>query len=235
MLATAYGAIYILIPGKVVVVRQNLKILVANANALWDGQFSLKDAYQNQQGLPGMPWGAIYPGMIEPWRIAGPRTRIWSFHTHSYCMLPDCTVQEFLSERFSRSWQTVFFGEPSKAIEALKTEGLNYFFFSAELGRSDPTIYTPLFSSATIANYLAIRWTDGTSYLLTWPGPNTRPIDRKFIATYANANNDRIWDQAVLKKISNYIDRHPRNLTPFALPWCTNCIGLESLDAPTQR
>jgi hypothetical protein len=235
MLATAYGAIHILIPGTVVVVRQNLKILVANANALWDGQFSLKDAYQNQQGLPGLPWGAIYPGMIEPWRIAGPRTRIWSFHTQSYCMLPDCNVQEFLSERFSRSWQTVFFGEPGKAIEALKTEGLNYFFFSAELGRSDPIIYTPLFSSATIANYLAIRWTDGTSYLLTWPGPNTRPIDRKFIATYANANNDRIWDQAVLKKISNYIDRHPGKLTPFALPWCTNCIGLESLDGPAQR
>jgi len=235
ILATAYGAIHILIPGTAAALRQNLKILVANANALCDGQFSLKDAYQNQQGLPGMPWGAIYPGLIEPWRIAGPRTRIWSFHIHSYCMLPDCNIQEFISERFSRSWQTVFFGEPEKAVESLKAEGLNYFFFSAELGMSDPIIYTRLFSPATIANYLAVRWTDGTSYLLTWPGPNTRPIDYKFTATYANANNDKIWDQTVLKKISNYIDRHPGHLTPFASPWCTNCTGLESLDAPAQR
>jgi hypothetical protein len=52
--------------------------------------------------------------------------------------------------------------------------------------------YSKLFAPKEIAAHLAIKWTDGTSYLLTWPGPDTRPItdeflDRQKVAAEAHA------------------------------------------------
>jgi hypothetical protein len=234
LLGVMAGAIAVIIvssEGTLVMVRRNATAILINAYQLWNGQFSLKDAYQNQQGWSGAaPWGSILPGIVEPWRIAGHGNRIWSFHIHSYCMLPDCNVQGFFSFRFSPSWRTVYFGEPEQAVEVLRAEGLNYFFFSAELRSWDPVLFSPVFLPAAIGRYLAIRWTDGTSYLLTWPGPNTRPIDGRFLAAYSNAVNSASINYQSLNDISNYIDRHKEHLRPFFLPWCTNCAGLERVD-----
>jgi hypothetical protein len=234
MIAAAIAVIIVSSAGVIAMVRQNATAILINASNLWNGRFSVKDAYQNQV-WSGAPWGGIYPGIVEPWRIAGPGTRIWSFHIQSYCMLPDCNIQGFFSIRFSPSWQTVYFGEPEQAVKALQAEGFNYFFLSTELGAADPLLLSRLFLPTAIGKYLAIRWTDGTSYLLTWPGANTRPIDRRFLAAYSNTVNDKIINDQSWKDISDYIDRHKEHLRPFFLPWCTNCAGLERVDAAAQR
>jgi hypothetical protein len=211
--------------------RANLSAVVANAADFWEGKLSIAGAYRNQQGWPGrMPFGAIYPAMEPVLQIVGPRTRIWSFHIHSYCMLPECNVQGVMSFRFSPSWQTVFFGSPDEAVKALKSENLNYFFFSSELGMQDVVPFAPMFSPDQIDRTLAIRWTDGVSYLLTWPGPDTTPIGPEFLARYRKsvAENARYiaFDLAQWKRISDYVDLHKGNLHAFILPWCTNCQGL---------
>jgi hypothetical protein len=229
LLAIAIGAIAVVAGDSIRTARQNLTAILGNAISLQSGRFSLKEAYQHQQGKSELPFGAIYPGIVEPWRIAGPGTRIWSFNQHAYCMLPDCNVQKYLAVRFSPSWQTVYFGSPDRAVSALRAEGLNYFFFSAELPIRDPLPLTPLFSPATIGKYLAIRWTDGTSYLLSWPGPDTTPIDQKFLAAYANAKNSPLVEYESWRDISSFIDRHRGHLQPFFVPWCENCAGMEPL------
>jgi hypothetical protein len=184
-----------------------------------------------------MSWGAIYPGVLQPWRIAGPGTRIWTFHIWSYCMLPDCNMQQFVSERFSSSWQTVLFSQPEQGINALKSEGLNYFFFSAELPMTnDPLAISPIFSPDEIGKHLGVRWTDGTSYLLTWPNERTQPIDERFLVAYRHAVETSTgigFSQAAhLKRISDYLTVHKNDLRPFCLPWLSDCRDLPSIDVP---
>jgi hypothetical protein len=234
LMTIAIGATAVVAGNMIRMARQNLTATLSNAVSLQSGRFSLKEAYQRQQGKLEMPFGAIYPGIVEPWRIVGPGTRIWSFNQHAYCMLPDCNVQKYLAVRFSPSWQTVYFGSPDEAVSALRAEGLNYFFFSAELPIRDPLPLTPLFSPAAIGKYLAIRWTDGTSYLLSWPGPDTTPIDQKFLTAYANAENSPLIEYESWRDISGYIDRHREHLQPFFVPWCENCAGMEPLPKDPQ-
>jgi hypothetical protein len=212
--------------------RANLSTIVGNAADLWRGKLSVEGAYRNQQGWPGrMPFGAIYPAMESVQQIVGPRTRVWSFHIHSYCMLPECNVQGIMSFRFSSSWQTVFFGSPDEAVAALKSEHLNYFFFSGELGMQDVVPFAPMFSPDQIDRHLAVRWTDGVSYLLTWPGPDTTPIGPEFLAAYRKSVAENAqhmpFDSGEWKRISDYVDLHKDNPHGFILPWCTNCQELK--------
>ena len=238
--AATLGMVAIFNISTIEMVRQHLTAILSNAASLSTGRFSLEDAYQNQQGWSGFPWGAIYPGIIEPWRIVGRGTRIWSFQIHSYCMLPDCNLQETVSNRMSRVWQVVLFGPPEQGIDALKAEGLNYFFFSTELAMGhDQLPASPIFAPSEIAKHLAVRWSDGTNYLLTWPDKNTHPIDRKFLAVYrAAVENDGTVDRIVndhWKQISHYITRHKDHLYPFFLPWCITCRNMPPIDwASTQ-
>jgi hypothetical protein len=217
------------------VIQRNVTPILGNALQLASGRFSLKEAYQHQEGWPVRPAGAIYPGVVEPWRIAGPGTRIWTFHIWSYCMLPDCNMQQFISERFSRSWQTVLFGQPEQGINALRSEGLNYFFFSTELPmENDPLAISPIFSPDEIAKHLAVRWTDGTSYLLTWPSERTQPIDEKFLVAYRRAveagSGVEVSEAIHLKNISDYLAAHKNDLRPFCLPWLSDCRGMPSIE-----
>jgi hypothetical protein len=219
------------------IIQQSVTPILRNAVQFASGQFSLKEAYQHQEGWWVLPWGAIYPGVEEPWRIAGPGTRIWTFHIWSYCMLPDCNMQQFISERFSPSWQTVLFGPPEQGIDALRSEGLNYFFFSAELPMTnDPLAISAIFSPDEIGKHLAIRWTDGTNYLLTWPNEQTQPITEKFLAAYryaVKASSGVEFSQAThLKKISDYLTSHKNGLRPFCLPWLSDCRGMPSVEEP---
>jgi hypothetical protein len=229
--ATALAVIAILSKPGTRIIQQNFTPILRNALRLASGQFSLKEAYQHQEGWLVMPWGAIYPGVVEPWRIAGRGTRIWSFHIWSYCMLPDCNMQEFLSERFSKSWQTVLFGQPEQGIDALRREGLNYFFFSSELPMTNDLLATSeIFSPDEISNRLAVRWTDGTSYLLTWPDETTQPIDEKFLDAYRHAveggSGVDLSRGAHLKSISDYLKANKNDLRPFCLPWLGDCRGV---------
>src|SRR5262249_27324573 len=159
------------------------KAVLANARHFMRGDFSLKDAYQNQQGWPGrLPWGGIYPPMEKVWEIVGRGTPIYSLHVHSYCMLPECRVFGWLSTRTASDMDVVLFGEPQHAIESLKKAGINFFFVSRELaspglGIQSPTVFSPVLAPDSIATHLGVKWTDGTSYLLTWRGDGTQPID----------------------------------------------------------
>jgi hypothetical protein len=219
------------------IIQQNVAPILRNALQLASGKFNLKEAYQHQEGWHVLPWGAIYPGVLEPWRIAGPGTRIWTFHIWSYCMLPECNMQQFVSEVLSPSWQTVLFGPPDQGINSLRSEGLNYFFFSAELPMTnDPLPVSPIFSPDEISKHLAVRWTDGTSYLLTWPNETTQPIDEKFLAAYRHAVDTGTgvgFSQAArLKAISDYLTSHKDDLRPFCLPWLSNCPTVAPIDRP---
>ena len=62
------------------------------------------------------------------------------------------------------------FGSAEEARELLQRAGINYFLFSSELIITDPLPLSSLFSPDNIALNLALRWTDGTTSLLTWPG-----------------------------------------------------------------
>lgn len=210
-------------------VESNISLVVGNAMALWSGRYSVADAYQNQQGWPGrMPWGGIYPGLEAAWRLLPPLTRVWSFHVYTYCMLPDCNFQDYLSFIFSPQWSTVYFGSPEAARAALQAENLNYFFFSKNMEIDDPIGHASLFSPDHIAHYLATRWTNGTDYLLTWSGPDTRSLDESFLAAYRDrtvkSSTYQQFDVEQWKKIANEIAGQKaagQILHPFPLPWCS--------------
>ena len=146
-------------------------------------------------------------------------------------------MQQFVSEVLSPSWQTVLFGPADQGINSLRSEGLNYFFFSAELPMTnDPLPVSPIFSPDEISKHLAVRWTDGTSYLLTWPNETTQPIDEKFLAAYRHAVETGTgvgFSQAArLRAISDYLTSHKNDLRPFCLPWLSNCPTVASIDRP---
>ena len=210
----------------------NVGDIVRNDAGLWAGRYSIADAYQNQQGWPGrMPWGGIYPGLLQAWQLLPPFTRVWSFHIYTYCMLPDCNFEGYLSFVFSPQWRTVYFGSPERARAALKGEGLDYFFFSKTMEIDDPIGHAPLFSSTNVAKYLAIRWTDGTNYLLTWPGPKTCPLDDAFLSAYGSmtekSDTYREFDVEQWKALANEItaqETSGKKLHPFPLPWCSSLM-----------
>jgi hypothetical protein len=221
--------------GKLEHIESDISNIIGNAVAFWSGRYSVADAYQNQQGWPGRTqWGGIYPGLTPVWRLLPPFTRVWSFHVWTYCMLPDCNFQGYFSFIFSSRWRTVYFSTPEAGRAALQAENLNYFFFSNKMEIADPIGHAPLFSPDNIANYLAIRWTDGSNYLLTWPGPDTRPLDDGFISAYRDltAKSDTYWrfDVEQWKAIANQIAGQQaagQKLQPFILPWCSSltCLG----------
>jgi hypothetical protein len=217
------------LPRAVKIVSGDVLAVIGNAARLAGGDFSIRDAYRNQQGWPArMPWGGIYPAMEQVRQIVGPGTRVWSFHIHSYCMLPDCNAQGRLSFRFSPSWQTVIFGPPAPARDTLKSEGLSYFFFSKELSLAvqDLLPASALFSPDEIGKYLGVRWTDGTSYLLTWIGPGAEPVSEEFLSDFrarlAIDGYDIEGTRILWRPVADYITAHRDDLHPFAAPWCTN-------------
>lgn len=201
----------------------DLMLVLNNAAQFMRGHYSIADAYQNQQGWPGrMPWGGIYPPAYQIWQLLPPRTRIWSFHVHSYCMLPDCHMEGYMSFRLSLHADTVYFGDPQLAKYWLKKEHLNYFFISTQLKLIDPLSLTPLFSPKHIAQYFGIAWTDGENTLLTWKEDARFPIDSAWLSRY----NQQVNTSSVLKsfpydKMRAVMEtaRRKKRLTSSDLPW----------------
>lgn len=193
------------------------------------GARSIDDAYVGRGRLPyHLPWGAIYPAARTVYAIVGPHTPIWSFHVHSYCMLPDCQMEGFISFKMADRWDRVMFGTAEEARQILQRAGINYFFYSRELagpglGITDPLPLSKLFSPDHIAEYLALRWTDGTSSLLTWPGPDTVPLDEAWVAAYRQGvDNSRIvksFPLAAEREIYERYDAMPHPWKPIPLPW----------------
>jgi hypothetical protein len=163
---------------------QTFRSNLANSLAFASGAYSIDRAY-TMQSFPGrFSWGAIYPGARGAREVAGPQTLIWSFHSTSFCMLPDCYVASYPAFLMGRDWDRIMFGAPEQAKDALQRAGINYFLFSKELGSIDPLMTAPLFNPRTISRYLGIRWTDDTTALLTWLTPETRPLDESWLQAY---------------------------------------------------
>jgi hypothetical protein len=215
-------------------IEDNFRSIAQNAAAFWSGRFSIADAYKNQQGWSGrLPWGGIYPGAEKVWELLPAGTRVWSFHVWSYCMLPNCNFQGRASFIFSPQWPVVYFGTPERAQAVLRAEDLNFFFFTKEMPIEDPIVHAPLFSPDNIGKYLGVQWTDGTSYLLTWRGPNTQLVDEDFLAAYHyRAQTNRLgFDADAWKRVADAIasqEAKGEKLHPFPLPWCRSlawCLG----------
>jgi hypothetical protein len=211
--------------------KNSFRNIVVNASHFYSGRFSIKDAYQNQQGWPGrMPWGGLYPAMEQVWKLVGPRTPVYSMHIHSYCMLPDCPVYGFMSTRVTPDMDVVLLGEPHEAIAALKRSGMNFFFFSEELQLYTPLVLSSAFSPRAIDRYLGVKWTDGTSYLLTWRDDATGPIDQQFLDSYAKraAESPTAVSFPVDEWRKIFAHFRKKGLHPYRLPWCTTCDGMDT-------
>jgi hypothetical protein len=80
-----------------------------------------------------------------------------------------------------------------------------------------------LFSPGTIGRYLGIRWTDGTTSLLTWLGPGVQPLDQAWIADYRHAVEDsgtvRSFPYEAMKQIFAGLNATPHPWRTFRLPW----------------
>ncbi|HKF94276.1 MAG TPA: hypothetical protein VKB96_06680, partial [Gammaproteobacteria bacterium] len=159
-------------------------------------------------------------------------TLIWSFHVHSYCVQPDCNVRHFGPYLLSKSWPTVLFGTPKEAREALQRDGLNYFFYSHDLAVSDLLLNAALFSPDEIADNLAIAWTDGANYLLTWPGPDTRSgVSLECLAAQSS------FQMVQRERLARYCVSH-RSKTRKPAPLCAavdNWIGIGASGAAISR
>ena len=151
------------------------------------GRMSIDQAYTTQLEAGRYPWGGIYPGARGAYGVVGPHTPIWSLHISAYCMLPDCNMLTFPAFTMGSKWDEVMFGAPEQAKAALQSAGINYFLFSKELVVLDPLVTSPLFAPDRIGRYFGILWTDGTTALLTWPGPGTQPFDELWVEAYRKA------------------------------------------------
>jgi hypothetical protein len=82
---------------------------------------------------------------------------------------------------------------------------------------------SPLFSPDNIAQNLGVRWTDGTTTLLTWLGPGVQPLDKAWLADYRHAVEEsgtaRSFPYEAMKKIFARLNATPHPWRPFQLPW----------------
>ena len=75
-------------------------------------------------------------------------------------------------------------GDPELAKQRLQEAGLNYFLFMKDYRVLDLLPYSRLFAPETIGHYLGVKWSDGSTFLLTWIGPDTTPIGPDFLDPY---------------------------------------------------
>lgn len=192
------------------------------------GLYSIDTAYTTQGGWPGrLPWGGIHPGARGAYGVVGPHKRIWSFHIHHYCMLPDCTIGLDSSFIATRHLDRVLYGTPDQGRDTLREAGIDYFLFSRDLAIFGYMVVgSPLFHPDTIGKYLGIRWTDGQTALLTWLGPDTTPLDEAWLADYRRLHGawkrNEGYPYDAMRKILETLHRTPHPWRSFELPWHGN-------------
>lgn len=186
------------------------------------GAYSIDNAYMHQE-ITSYPWGAIYPGARGAYSVVGPRTPIWSMNIQAYCMLPRCRVETVHSFTLGRSYPEVIFGSPEAARAALQKSNHNHFLISNRLPLEDFLSKAPLFSPDIIGDFFGIRWTDGDSTLLTWRGPNTKPIDEGWISEYRKKLQNSSGPQSIpyseMQSIFSRLEATPHPWRSIALPW----------------
>ena len=204
---------------------QKVKGILNDSKKYISGRYSIADAYKNQQKWPGrMPWGGIYPPAEAAWKQVSSSKPIWTMHIHSYCMLPGCYMESYLSFRISPHIDTVLYGKPEDAISWLKKENHDYFFISTSLQLTDPLPLSPLFSPANIAKYMGVVWTDGDNALLTWKENARFPIDKNWLRHYS----DQVKD-------SSFIKSFPYDSVRFALNKIKRDSKIQESELPWYR
>lgn len=156
------------------------------------GEVSIYNAIQNQKGRVGrMKWGGVHPAMRTIYSGLPPKTRIWSFYNHSYCLLPECNVQQYFSQITSPRWYDIALGSIEDGKKIMQSEGLNFFFYSRNMNTvigSDTKDQLPAFykglTPENIGNTFGILWSNGWDYLLTWKEESVRPLDENFLTSW---------------------------------------------------
>lgn len=186
------------------------------------GTYSIDTAYMAQDPT-SYPAGAIYAGARGAYAVAGPRTPIWSMNIQAYCMLPGCKVETVHSFTLGGGYPDVMFGTPEAARAALRSSGHNFFLVSMKLPLEDNLPRAPLFSPDTIDKFLGIRWTDGETVLLTWLGPDTKPLDAAWLDGYRKkaelSPGVASFPYAELQSIFARLNATPHPWRSIELPW----------------
>jgi hypothetical protein len=146
------------------------------------GRYGLAEAYAYANS--GFPFGAINPGAHAAARQLPYGTPIWSTNVDSYCMVPGCLIESVISFKMSGRLDEILGGDPDLAKQRLQEAGLNYFLFMRDFRMIDLLPFSRLFAPDTIGRYLGVKWTDGSTFLLTWIGPDTSPIGPDFLDAY---------------------------------------------------
>jgi hypothetical protein len=155
----------------------------ANALQFFSGGLSLAQAYAH--ATSGYAFGAINPAALAAARQLPPGTPIWSTNVDSYCMVPGCLIESVVSFKVSGRLDEILGGEPPLAEQRLREAGLNYFLFMKDYRIIDLLPFSRLFAPETIGRHLGVKWSDGSTFLLTWIGPDTRPLGSDFLDAYA--------------------------------------------------
>jgi hypothetical protein len=155
----------------------------ANAMRFVAGSYSLAQAYSHANSL--YAFGAINPGALAAAQQLPYGTPIWSTNVDSYCMVPGCLIESVISFKMSGRLDEILGGDPDLAKQRLQEAGLNYFLFMKDYRMIDLLPFSRLFALDTIGGYLGVKWSDGSTFLLTWIGPDTTPLGPDFLEAYA--------------------------------------------------
>jgi hypothetical protein len=99
-------------------------------------------------------------------------------------MVPGCLIESSVSFKMSGRLDEILGGSPELAKQRLQEAGLNYFLFMKDYRIIDMLPFSKLFAPETIGRYLGVKWSDGSTFLLTWIGPDTTPIGSDFLEAY---------------------------------------------------
>jgi len=160
----------------------------ANVMRFLSGYHSLATAYARAEGP--YSFGGINPGALAAARQLPEGVPIWSTNVDSYCMAPGCLIQSVVSFKMSGRLDEILGDDPELAKRRLQEAGLNYFLFMKDYRLLDLLPFGRLFSPETIGRYLGVKWTDGSTFLLTWIGPETTPIGSDFLDAYTRRRNE---------------------------------------------
>jgi len=152
------------------------------------GYYSLARAYAHAEGP--FPFGGLNPGALAAARQLPDGTPIWSTNVDSYCMAPGCLIESVVSFKVSGRLDEILGDDPELAKRRLQEAGLNYFLFMKDYRMLDLLPFSRLFSPEMIGRYLGVKWTDGSTFLLTWTGPETTPIGSDFLDAYTRRRNE---------------------------------------------
>ena len=155
----------------------------ANTLRFLSGQLSLAEAYAHAESR--YAFGGINPSALAAAQQVPYGTPIWSTNVDSYCMVPGCLIESSVSFKMSGRLDEIIGGDPELAKRLLQEAGLNHFIFMKDYRIIDLLPFSRLFAPETIGRYLGVKWSDGSTFLLTWIGPDTRPIGPDFLKAYA--------------------------------------------------